>query len=108
MLLKHLFLENGNGGGFTATVVSRSGVTPENANSRTGRQLRIDVADGCKKLSINRFVPEAVGRLGCGLPNLRQLGWGYVLASNVTVEGRLLVVLPNSTTMDGTFFAKLG
>jgi hypothetical protein len=38
-------------------------------------------------------VPDApaslIGRLGCGLPNLRQLGCGYILVSNVAVEDRL-------------------
>ncbi len=54
MLLKHLLLQNGDGGGLTATVVSRSGVTTEDANSRIGRQPRIDIADGREKLSVNR------------------------------------------------------
>ena len=74
MLLKHLLLQNGDGGGLTATVVSWSRVTPEDANSRIGRQLRIDVADGCEKVRVNRVVPDAVGGLGGGLPNLLQLG----------------------------------
>jgi len=39
MLLKHLLLQNGDGCGLTTTVVSRSGVTAEDANSRIGRQL---------------------------------------------------------------------
>src|SRR4030081_2605401 len=90
MLLKHLLLQNRDGGGFTATVVSWSRVTPEDANSRIGRQLRINVADGREKVRVNSRVPNAIGRLGCGLPDQRQLGSGYVLASNVTVKGRLL------------------
>src|SRR4051794_7830636 len=45
MLLKRLFLENGDGGGDTVPVV----FTPENANPRIGRQLQIDFADGCEK-----------------------------------------------------------
>src|SRR5258708_40350768 len=53
MLLKHLLLQNGDGGGLTATVVSWSGITPKDANSRIGRQPRIDVADGCEKLRVN-------------------------------------------------------
>jgi hypothetical protein len=74
LLLKHLLLKNGDGGGLTASVVSWAGVTPEDANSGIGRQPRIDVADGCEKLSINRRVPDSVDRLGCGLPNLLKLG----------------------------------
>jgi hypothetical protein len=53
MLLKHLLLQNGDGGGLTATVVSWSGITPKDANSRIGRQPRINVADGCEKLRVN-------------------------------------------------------
>src|SRR5580704_11162829 len=90
MLQEHLLLQNGHGGGLTATVVSWSGVSPEDANSRVGRQLRIDVTDSREKVRVHRRVAESVGRLGCGLPNLRQLGRGHVLASNVTVEGQLL------------------
>src|SRR3984957_11053166 len=90
MLLKHLLLQDGDGSGLTATVVSWSGITPKDANSRIGRQPRIDVADGCEKLRVNGFVPDSVGGLGCGLPDLLQLGPGYVLTSNVTVQGRLL------------------
>src|ERR1700719_4422384 len=53
MLRKHLLLQNGDGGGLTATVVSWSGITPRDANARIGRQPRIDVTDGCKKLLVN-------------------------------------------------------
>jgi hypothetical protein len=52
MPLKHL-LQNGDGGGLTATVVSWSGITPKHANLRIGWQFRIDVADGCEKLRVN-------------------------------------------------------
>src|SRR5262249_33161156 len=90
MLLQHLLLQNGDGGGLTATVVSWSGITPKDANSRIGRQPRIYVADGCEKLRVNWFVPDAVGGLGCSLPDLLQLGPGYILALNITVKGRLL------------------
>src|SRR5262249_15352118 len=90
MLLKHLLLQNGDGGGLTATVVSWSGITAKHANLCIGRQLRIDVADGCEKLRVDGVVPDSVGGLGCGLPDLLQLGSGYVLTSNVTVQGRLL------------------
>src|SRR5205823_14914726 len=37
MLLKHLLLQNGDGGGLTATVVSWPGITPKDSNSRIGR-----------------------------------------------------------------------
>src|SRR5881394_3962885 len=50
MLLKHLLLKNRDDGGLTAAVVSWSRVAAEDANSRIGRQLRIDVADGCQKV----------------------------------------------------------
>src|SRR5262249_995192 len=60
------------------------------AKSRIGRQLRIDIADGREKLRVSWSVPDSIGRLGCGLPDLLQLCRGYVFASNVTVQGRLL------------------
>src|SRR5262249_40890747 len=63
---------------------------PRRPNSRIGRQLQIDFADGCEKVRVNWRVPDSVVQLGCGLPDLRQLGRRYVLASNVTVKGRLL------------------
>src|SRR5207248_11146943 len=55
VLLKHLLLQNGDGGGLTATVVSWSGVTPEDTNSRIGRQPRIDIANGCEKVRVRVF-----------------------------------------------------
>src|ERR1700734_2802257 len=90
MLLKYLILQNGDGGGLTATFVSWSGITSEDANSHIGRQPRINVADGCKKLRVNWRVPESAGTLGFGLPDLLQLGLGYICASNITVKRRLL------------------
>ena len=74
MLLERLLLQNRDSGDLTASVVSRSGVAPKDANSRIGRQLRIDVADGCEKIRVNRIVPDSVARLGCGLPDLLELG----------------------------------
>src|SRR5205809_5174567 len=53
VFLKYLLFQNGNSGGFTTAVVSWSGITPKNTNLRTGRQLRIDVADCCEKLRVN-------------------------------------------------------
>lgn len=53
MFLKHLLLQNGDGGGLTATVVSWSGIASKDANSRIRSQPRIDVADGCQKLRVN-------------------------------------------------------
>src|SRR5262249_55503481 len=54
MLLKHLLLQNGDDGGLTATVVSWSRITPKPANQRIGRQPRIDDADVCENLLVNR------------------------------------------------------
>jgi len=82
VLLKHLLLQNGDGG--------RPRVTSENAKARIRRQPRIGIADGCEKVRINLRVPDAVGGLGYGLPHLLQLGFGYVVATNVAVKGRLL------------------
>src|SRR5215471_17646498 len=90
MPLKHLLLHNGDGGGLTAAVVARSRITAEDANTSIGGQARIDIADGCEKVRVDGMVPDSVGRLGCGLPDLLQLGPGYVLTSDVTVKSRLL------------------
>jgi len=90
MLLKHLLLQNGDRRRLTATVVSGTGVSPEDAKARIGRQLRIDVADGGEKVGVHGSVPNSVVRLGCGPPNLRELGRRYVFASNVAVQRRLL------------------
>lgn len=109
VILKHLLSQNRDRSGLTATVVSWARVASEHADSPTGWQLRIDVADRCKKVRVNWRAPDSIARLICGLPNLRQLGRGYVLASNLTVKGRLLRgVLPKSTTIERTFFAKSG
>ena len=65
-------------------------IDPRQANPRIGNQPRIDVADDREKVRVNWRVPDSVVRLGGGLPNLLQLGSRYALASNVTVQGRLL------------------
>jgi len=90
MLLKHPFLQQGNGGYLTASVVSQSGITAKDADSQVCGESRIHFADGCEKLGVDRIVPASVGGLGCGLPDIRQLGSGYVLTSNVSVQSRLL------------------
>src|SRR3977135_4397453 len=69
MLLKHLLLQNGDGRRVASKIVPAPRVTSENANSRSGGQLRIDVPDGCKKVRVNRRVPNSVS-LGCRFPNL--------------------------------------
>src|SRR5262249_14755422 len=90
VLLKHILFEHRDGSSFAAAVVSGSGVAAKNANLRVASQFRIDLANGCQKISIKGMVPDVVGRLGCRLPDLLQLGFGYVLASNVAIKVRLL------------------
>ena len=53
VLLKHLLLENGDGGGVASTIIPCSGITPEDANFRIGSQFRIDFSDGREKVRIN-------------------------------------------------------
>jgi hypothetical protein len=52
-LLEHLLFHNGDRRNLTTAVVSRSGIATEDANARIGRQLRIDVAHGCKEVCVN-------------------------------------------------------
>src|SRR5262249_18122298 len=90
VLLKHLFLQNGEGGRLPGAIVSRSRVAAEDADSGVDRQPRIDVAHGRQKVSVNWIVPDSARRLASALPDLLQLGSRYFLASNVTVKSRLL------------------
>src|SRR5215831_18596501 len=60
-LRKDLLLNNCEGGGFAVALVCWTGVAPEDANSRIGRQLRIDVANGGEEVRVNWRVPDSVG-----------------------------------------------
>src|SRR6185369_10538537 len=83
VFLKHLFLENGDGGGVAVTVVFAS----ENANPRIGGQPRIDFTDGCEKVLVYRVVRYQAADLAW--PHPLKLGFWYVLTSHVAVKRRL-------------------
>ena len=87
--LKHLFPDHAESSGFAASVISRTRVATKDADLPFGGQFRIDLADGFEEGRVNGRIPGTICSLRCGLPDLRQLIRGNVLASNVTVKNRL-------------------